>query len=112
VGLCGGVAEVRLAADSGGYGEQPMSRICARPSCRDQAEATLSYSYADRTVWIEPITREDDPMTHDLCADHAERLVLPRGWTRRDIRAVADVGGPITPSVRASIAPDDRAISA
>jgi hypothetical protein len=89
-----------------------MSRICARPSCSEHATATLSYSYADRTVWIEPVSPENDPMTHDLCADHAERLVLPLGWTRRDIRAVADVGGPITPSVRASVAADDRAISA
>jgi hypothetical protein len=101
-----------LAVDPGGYGEQPMSRICARPSCSEHAAATLSYSYADRTVWIEPVSPENDPMTHDLCADHAERLVLPLGWTRRDIRAVADVGGRIQPSVRASVAPDDRAISA
>jgi hypothetical protein len=89
-----------------------MSRICARPSCCEHATATLSYSYSDRTVWIEPVTPENDPMTHDLCADHAEHLVLPLGWTRRDIRAVPAVGGPIQPSARATVAPDDRAISA
>jgi hypothetical protein len=89
-----------------------MSRICARPSCRGQAAATLSYSYADRTVWIELVTAEDDPMTHDLCADHAEHLVLPRGWTCRDLRPVAEVGGPIRPSARDPFPGDERAISA
>ena len=63
-----------------------MSRTCARPGCRQPAAATLSYAYGDRTVWIDALSAEAHPMTHDLCADHASALRVPNGWTCRDRR--------------------------
>jgi hypothetical protein len=64
-----------------------MSRTCARPGCNAVATATLSYAYGDGIVWIDPLSESDHPMTHDLCADHAETLRVPRGWQRQDRRA-------------------------
>jgi len=64
-----------------------VTRRCARPGCPGAAEATLSYNYAERTVWVDDLTVEPHPMLHDLCAEHAARLGVPMGWTRRDRRS-------------------------
>ena len=53
--------------------------------------ATLSYAYAERVVWIEVLSGEAHPMTHDLCTDHADHLRVPRGWEQRDRREAANL---------------------
>lgn len=63
-----------------------MRRHCARPSCTDRAVATLAYDYAAGTVWLDHLADEAHPMTHDLCAAHADTLVVPRGWVLQDRR--------------------------
>ena len=52
-----------------------------------QAVATLSYDYADRSVWLEPVHAERHLATHDLCARHADRLSPPYGWRLEDRRS-------------------------
>ena len=64
-----------------------MSRQCARNGCGRTAVATLSYNYAQRSVWIEHVSVEGHPSTYDLCADHADHLSVPRGWDLTDSRA-------------------------
>ena len=66
----------------------PMRRGCARPACGEPATVTLSYGYESATVWLEPLTPEGHPMTHDLCDRHAARTVPPRGWELVDLRTV------------------------
>jgi hypothetical protein len=61
-------------------------RTCARPGCNEAAGATLSYDYAARTVWLDHRALEDHPMSHDLCAAHADRLRVPVGWSLQDRR--------------------------
>ena len=68
-----------------------MNRICARPGCHRQAIATLSYSYAESVVWVENLAEEAHPMVHDLCADHADHLRVPRGWECRDRRELGSL---------------------
>ncbi len=68
-----------------------MSRICARPGCRREAAATLSYAYGDRVVWVTDLTAESHPMTHDMCDEHASTVRVPRGWELRDERHAAAV---------------------
>lgn len=63
-----------------------MRRACARPACSEPATVTLSYGYASATVWLEPLTPEGHPMTHDLCDRHAARTAPPRGWQLVDLR--------------------------
>lgn len=63
-----------------------MSRQCARNGCGRPAVATLSYNYAQRSVWIEHATPEAHPSTYDLCQHHADHLSVPRGWHLTDAR--------------------------
>lgn len=65
-----------------------MRRGCARPACGESATTTLSYGYGSATVWLEVLTPEGHPMTHDLCDRHAARTVPPRGWELVDLRTV------------------------
>lgn len=52
--------------------------------------ATLTYVYADSTAVLGPLATYAEPHTYDLCADHADRLVAPRGW--EVIRLAPDPG--------------------
>lgn len=42
--------------------------------------ATLTYVYADSMAVLGPLATYAEPHTYDLCSEHAERLVAPRGW--------------------------------
>jgi hypothetical protein len=42
--------------------------------------ATLTYVYADSTAVLGPLATYAEPHSYDLCGDHSERLVVPRGW--------------------------------
>jgi hypothetical protein len=37
-------------------------------------------------VWVDDLSDDKHPMTHDLCADHAEHTRVPKGWELRDRR--------------------------
>ena len=65
-----------------------MSRHCARPGCNQPAIATLTYDYGNRVAWIDRLSAEDHPMTHDLCERHASSLSVPKGWRLEDRRVV------------------------
>lgn len=67
-----------------------MRRRCARPGCSEAPAITLSYDYGAATVWLEPLTAEGHPMTHDLCDRHAARTVAPKGWDLVDLRQVPE----------------------
>jgi len=62
------------------------SRRCARPLCEAPAAATLTYDYGTASVRIDPVAPDRHPMDHDLCAHHADHLVVPRGWELEDRR--------------------------
>ena len=55
-------------------------RQCSRSACQRSAIATLTYVYADSTAVLGPLATYAEPHCYDLCADHAERLTVPRGW--------------------------------
>lgn len=42
--------------------------------------ATLTYVYADSTAVLGPLATYAEPHCYDLCNEHADRLVAPRGW--------------------------------
>lgn len=42
--------------------------------------ATLTYVYADSTAVLGPLALYAEPHCYDLCAVHAGRLTVPRGW--------------------------------
>lgn len=56
------------------------------------AVATLTYVYADSTAVLGPLAHMAEPHSYDLCAEHAERLTVPRGW--EVVRLVSDFTEP------------------
>jgi hypothetical protein len=65
-------------------------RRCARNGCRWPASASLTYAYAKSVVWIEDLTAQ---------AAHAERLAVPLGWRKEDLRVVPPPVTPIRPDI-------------
>lgn len=55
-------------------------RRCTKASCEASAVATLTYSYADSTVVVGPISVYAEPHSYDLCTAHADAVSAPRGW--------------------------------
>lgn len=74
-------------------------RRCSRNGCRWPASASLTYAYAQSLVWIEDLTPQPHPAAYDLCAAHAERLAVPIGWSKQDLRVVPPAVVPIRPEV-------------
>jgi len=55
-------------------------RQCCRPGCSRLAVATLTFVYAESTAVVGPLAGSDEPHSWDLCAEHADRITVPRGW--------------------------------
>lgn len=55
-------------------------RRCSRSACTGASVATLTYVYSDSTAVLGPLATYAEPHCYDLCAPHAERLTVPRGW--------------------------------
>src|SRR5438034_7809356 len=73
-----------------------MSRICSRPACKQPALYTLTYVYRDSTAVLGPLATYVEPHCYDLCAAHAGRLTVPRGWDVVRL-PVVDPADPVTP---------------
>jgi hypothetical protein len=56
-------------------------RLCSRVTCQKPAVATLTYVYADSMAVLGPLSLKAEPHSYDLCADHADRLSVPNGWS-------------------------------
>ncbi|MDQ2709776.1 MAG: DUF3499 domain-containing protein [Actinomycetota bacterium] len=55
-------------------------RRCSRSGCTEPAVATLTYVYAESCAVVGPLATQAEPHSYDLCAQHAKRLTVPRGW--------------------------------
>ncbi len=55
-------------------------RRCSRPACQRAAVHTLTYVYRDSTAVLGPLAAYVEPHCYDLCAAHADRMTVPRGW--------------------------------
>jgi Protein of unknown function (DUF3499) len=56
------------------------ARHCSRPTCKQAALYSLTYVYRDSTAVLGPLAAYVEPHCYDLCARHADRLTVPRGW--------------------------------
>lgn len=64
----------------------PDDRRCAKSGCTATAVTTLTFEYESRTAWLSDLCPEPLASAYDLCAAHAERFTVPRGWDRVDRR--------------------------
>jgi hypothetical protein len=88
----------RIVRAVAGKGNTDVRR-CSRNACRWPASASLTYAYAKKVVWLEDLTPQPHPAVYDLCAAHAERLAVPLGWIKEDLRVVPPSVTPIRPEV-------------
>jgi Protein of unknown function (DUF3499) len=80
------------------------ARNCSRPACKQTALYTLTYVYRDSTAVLGPLAAYVEPHCYDLCARHADRLTVPRGWDVVRLPAT-------TPEAEAEIADDLEALA-
>lgn len=66
---------------------------CAR--CRAPGAAEMTFSYDGRAVWLDDLAEELEAYGYPLCADHADRLIPPQGWTLTDRRTVTRLFAPV-----------------
>lgn len=69
-----------------------INRRCSRTACSRPAVATLTFAYADSTAVLGPLALTAEPGSYDLCAEHSNRLSVPRGW--EVIRLPGDLSTP------------------
>jgi Protein of unknown function (DUF3499) len=81
----------------------PGAPYCARPGCGGGVAAWLTYAYDVRTVWLDDPDSDGDGSRLALCQAHADRLGVPRGWSRRDRRRTTR---PV-PAMARRFAPDE-----
>jgi uncharacterized protein DUF3499 len=62
-------------------------RVCQRAGCQQSAAVTLSFRYDARQASLVDLVGEKHPAQYDLCAAHADLLIVPRGWERLDRRS-------------------------
>jgi len=70
-----------------------MTVGCAR--CGSPAATLMTFSYDDGAVWLEDLGEEIHPFGYPLCADHADRMTPPHGWTLTDRRTVTRLFAPV-----------------
>lgn len=65
-----------------------MPTLCAKPSCTEPVQRWLDFAPTDRRV-IERSSRGETSI--GLCASHADRFTVPRGW---EYEGLTTVSGP------------------
>ena len=70
-----------------------MTLSCAR--CGAPAAAMMTFDYELGEVWMDDIVDRTDIHGYALCADHADRMTPPLGWTLTDRRTVTRLFAPV-----------------
>ncbi len=73
-------------------------RRCTKTACGREAAATCEFNYAERRVWIGPLSNEAYPSAYDLCGDHAATLRVPVGWELQDLRPRPEAQASLLPN--------------
>lgn len=55
----------------------------------------MTFNYVDGAVWMDDIVDRIDVPGYALCADHADRMTPPLGWTLTDRRTVTRLFAPV-----------------
>lgn len=70
-----------------------MTVSCTR--CGAPAAAMMTFEYADGAVWLDDLVEPISTLGYLLCADHADRMTPPLGWTLTDRRTVTRLFAPV-----------------
>lgn len=55
----------------------------------------MTFNYSDGAVWLDDLDDPTDKLGYLLCADHADRMTPPQGWTLTDRRTVTRLFAPV-----------------
>jgi len=55
----------------------------------------MTFDYSDGDVWMDDVVDPIDDFGYLLCADHADRMTPPQGWTLTDRRTVTRLFAPV-----------------
>ena len=70
-----------------------MTVSCTR--CGAPAAATMTFNYPEAAVWMDDLDGPLVGFAYLLCADHADRMTPPHGWTLTDRRTVIRLFAPV-----------------
>ena len=70
-----------------------MTVSCAK--CGAPSASIMTFNYADGAVWLDDLTDVAGDFGYLLCADHADRMAPPQGWTLTDRRTVTRLFAPV-----------------
>ena len=70
-----------------------MTVSCTR--CGAPAAAVMTFNYSDGAVWMDDLSDPIDKYGYLMCADHADRMTPPHGWTLTDRRTVTRLFAPV-----------------
>jgi hypothetical protein len=55
----------------------------------------MTFNYSDGAVWMDDLGDQIDAFGYLFCADHADRMTPPHGWTLTDRRTVTRLFAPV-----------------
>ncbi|MDX1468513.1 MAG: DUF3499 family protein [Acidimicrobiia bacterium] len=70
-----------------------MTVSCTR--CGSPASTMMTFAYPDSVVWLDDLVETAVGHGYSLCADHADRMTPPLGWTLTDRRTVTRLFAPV-----------------
>jgi Protein of unknown function (DUF3499) len=70
-----------------------MTVSCTR--CGAPSAAMMTFNYWDSAVWMDDIDDRVEGFGYAMCADHADRMTPPLGWTLTDRRTVTRLFAPV-----------------
>ena len=70
-----------------------MTVSCSR--CGSPANTYMTFAYSDSSVWLDDLVEDTQPFGYPMCADHADRMTPPQGWTLTDRRTVTRLFAPV-----------------
>ena len=56
----------------------------------------MTFSYPESSVWLLDLVGELEHGAYALCANHADRMTPPHGWTLTDRRTVTRLFAPLS----------------
>jgi len=56
----------------------------------------MTFWYDSAAVWLDDLVADTEPFGCALCADHADRMIPPQGWTLTDRRTVTRLFAPLS----------------
>lgn len=63
-----------------------VARSCEKFGCRERADVAFGIDRIACVVWLETYDEDEPRHLNRMCAEHAGRLTLPRGWSFDDRR--------------------------